>query len=84
MVISNKNTVLVDCKLLYHVAIPTDVSLLSLGMRRSRAAGLQRMQYDKYGAARVLVGCKPIIIGGIYIWTLKFWALTNSLAQIFT
>ena len=28
---------------LYHVAIPTDVSLLSLSRRRSRAAGLQRM-----------------------------------------
>ena len=29
---------------LYHVAIPTDVSLLSLsGRRQSRAAGLQRM-----------------------------------------
>ena len=28
---------------LYHVAIPTDVSLLSLSRRRSRAAALQRM-----------------------------------------
>ena len=28
---------------LYHVAIPTDVSLLSLSRRQSRAAGLQRM-----------------------------------------
>ena len=29
--------------MLYHVAIPTDVSLLSLSRRQSRAAGLQRM-----------------------------------------
>ena len=39
----NIHDVYIQYRFLYHVAIPTDVSLLSLSGRQSRAAGLQRM-----------------------------------------
>ena len=58
------DTIAIGGLFLYHVAIPTDVSLLSLSgalsstsRRRSRAAGLQRM--TSLFVIMIMIGWKP-------------------------
>ena len=55
---------------LYHVAIPTDVSLLSLAGGKSRAAGLQRMT-RLVNVFSITFGNLTIIQTPIYSWAVK-------------